>query len=229
MSSEKQQEDSGEGDEALNSLLSDGAEGEKKEESAAGTEGEGRGGEQPKIKRIPRRSRGHPNKKASPRRPEDHHKDIFQIESLGRFQSMFRGKFGTPRQGGLVSPSSSRASLTLRAELSPSLLDGLEEYSHVWLVFIFHGNKVKERQGCPVFTKVKPPRLGGRKVGVFACRSPHRPNPIGLSLVRLDRVEGRTLYFSGVDLVEGTPISESSSFHSLCLSLPPSLSLSPWL
>lgn len=164
------------------------------------------------VKRVSRK-RG--RRKALPKIPNPEHASSFEFKSLGHFQSMFRGKFGTPRQGGLVSPSSSRAKLTLRPEYGATCLEGLEQYSHVWLVWVFHGNKVRERLGVPLFTKVKPPRLAGAKVGVFACRSPHRPNPVGLSLVRLDRVVGRTLWFSGVDLVEGTPIIDIKPHHPL--------------
>lgn len=72
---------------------------------------------------------------------------------------------------------------------------------HNRLLFVFHQNKQDN-----VKPKVKPPRLGGQKRGVFATRSPHRPCPVGLSLVRVDRVAGSTVYVSGVDLVDGTPI-----------------------
>lgn len=79
-------------------------------------------------------------------------------------------------------------------------IEGLQEYSFVWVMFLFHLN-----DGDSVHAKVKPPRLEGRKVGVFATRSPHRPNPYGLSLVRLDKIEGSTLFLSGVD-VRSSPL-----------------------
>ena len=83
-------------------------------------------------------------------------------------------------------------------------LENLSEFSHVWLIFVFH-------QSCPdggEFTKAKvaPPRLGGAKVGLFSTRSPHRPNLIGLTLAKLDRVEGTRVHVSGIDLIQGTPI-----------------------
>ena len=92
--------------------------------------------------------------------------------------------------------------LRLRPELSlAEALDGLEGFTHVWIVFVFHKNKNRR-----ALTKVKPPRLEGRKAGVFATRTPHRPNPIGLSAVRLERIHGNNIYLSGVDFVDGTPV-----------------------
>ncbi len=80
-------------------------------------------------------------------------------------------------------------------------LEGLSEFSHVWLIFVFHKNANKR-----VHAKVHPPRLDGDKIGVFATRSPHRPNPIGLSVVKLEKIQGNSLYLSGIDLIDGTPI-----------------------
>jgi tRNA-Thr(GGU) m(6)t(6)A37 methyltransferase TsaA len=122
------------------------------------------------------------------------------LEPIGFIESCFKEKFGTPRQPPLVPQST--ASLKLRPDLSPAkALSGLEKFSHVWVLFLFHKNSNKR-----FYPKVSPPRLNGESVGVFATRSPHRPNPIGLSCVRLDRIEGDTLYFSGVDFIEGTPV-----------------------
>ena len=81
-------------------------------------------------------------------------------------------------------------------------LEGLHEFSHVWLLFLFDQNA----PGSTPKAKVYPPRLGGTPTGLFATRSPHRPNPIGLTLCRLDRVDGSKLSLSGVDLVDGTCI-----------------------
>ncbi|HAH07743.1 MAG TPA: tRNA (N6-threonylcarbamoyladenosine(37)-N6)-methyltransferase TrmO, partial [Elusimicrobia bacterium] len=78
---------------------------------------------------------------------------------------------------------------------------GLERFSHIWLLPSFPLNT-----NTRFVPKVHPPRLRGRSIGLFASRAPQRPNPIGLSLVRLERVEGDTLHLSGVDLVDGTPI-----------------------
>lgn len=122
------------------------------------------------------------------------------FEPIGVIESCFPARFGTPRQPGLVPDA--WAVLRLRPELSlADGLDGLAGFSHVWLLFVFHKNESRR-----ALTKVHPPRLGGRKLGVFATRSPHRPNPIGLSAVRLERIDGNDLYLSGVDMVSGTPV-----------------------
>jgi tRNA-Thr(GGU) m(6)t(6)A37 methyltransferase TsaA len=131
----------------------------------------------------------------------------FAFTALGTFESIFHEKHGTPRQGCVV--SGARGRLVLADSLSVQSLDGLEEFTHVWLMFVFHQN------GGEGFgnAKVKPPRAGGQKVGLFATRSPHRPNPIGLSLARLDRVVGRVIHFSGVDLIHGTPVVDIKPYH----------------
>lgn len=122
------------------------------------------------------------------------------LAPIGYLQSCFRDKFGTPRQPGLVPES--WAELRLRPDLQPEIcLQGLEGFSHVWLIFWFHLNKISQYHA-----KVHPPRMNGQSVGLFATRTPHRPNPIGLSLVKLERIENAVLYFSGIDLVDGTPI-----------------------
>jgi tRNA-Thr(GGU) m(6)t(6)A37 methyltransferase TsaA len=122
------------------------------------------------------------------------------MEPIGYIESCFKDKFGTPRQPGLVKKAWAR--LKIRADLQPSeSLQGLEGFSHVWLIWIFHQNKVSR-----FHAKVHPPRLGGKSMGLFATRTPHRPNPIGLSLVELIRVEKDSIIVSGADLVDGTPI-----------------------
>jgi len=125
-----------------------------------------------------------------------------ELTPIGHIESCFGEKFATPRQGALVPD----ARATLRLELGDGMdpraaLDGIEEYSHVWLLWSCHLNGHTATQA-----KVRAPRLRGGKAGVFATRSPFRPNPVGLSLVRLQGVEGDTLSFSGIDLVDGTPI-----------------------
>lgn len=122
------------------------------------------------------------------------------LRPIGFIESCFREKFGTPRQGALVPEAPAR--LRIRPEFLPehSLL-GLEEFSHVWLVFRMHLNTQKAFR-----PKIHPPRLRGKTIGVFASRSPHRPNSIGLTLARLERIQGDTLHLAGVDLVNGTPV-----------------------
>ena len=118
----------------------------------------------------------------------------------------FKEKFGIPRQSGRVSSLQGRIVFepTFR---DPDALRGIEGFSHLWLLFDF--SRSHRENWSPT---VRPPRLGGNtKIGVFASRSPFRPNPVGLSCVKLERVEateneGTVLYVSGVDLLDGTPI-----------------------
>jgi tRNA (adenine37-N6)-methyltransferase len=125
---------------------------------------------------------------------------VDRLRVIGTLSSCFREKFGAPRQPQVV--PSATASLTLAKDLiAEHSLDGLAEFSHVWLISYLHLNANKTFR-----PKVHPPRLKGKTVGLFASRSPHRPSALGLTLARLDRVEGATLFFSGIDLVEGTPI-----------------------
>jgi tRNA (adenine37-N6)-methyltransferase len=133
-------------------------------------------------------------------------KQAYAFEPIGYMETCFKEKFGIPRQPGLVG----EAAGTLKLRDDPDLrtaLKGLETFSHVWIVFVFHEHG--SRNWKP---SVRPPRLGGaRKVGVLASRSPHRPNPIGLSAVKLEKVDadapgGPELLLRGVDLLDGTPV-----------------------
>ena len=124
----------------------------------------------------------------------------WSFEPIGTIYSCFDDKFGTPKQS-RVSPHS-QAVLELNSELDvTAMLEGLASFSHLWLVWVFHAN-----QNSTPLKKVRPPRLQGKKMGVFASRSPHRPNPIGLSVVKLDKILGHKIYLSGVDVITGTPV-----------------------
>lgn len=127
----------------------------------------------------------------------------FNLEPIGYIQSCFTEKFGIPRQSGLA--PAARAILQLNSEYClPGMLDGLQEFSHLWLIFVFHACL---EQGWKA--KVRPPRLGGNhKLGVYATRSNFRPNPLGLSAVQLLNVdcERQQLLLAGADLLDGTPI-----------------------
>lgn len=124
----------------------------------------------------------------------------FRFEPIGFIESCYKDKFGVPRQSGLVKEAD--AKLSLRADLHPEeALKGLEQFSHLWLIFVFHQNK-----SARYHAKVHPPRLKGQNMGLFATRTPHRPNPIGLSLVELVKVEKNVLHLKGIDLVDQTPI-----------------------
>ena len=128
------------------------------------------------------------------------------MKIIAHIHTDFPDKFGIPRQSGLVKELTGE--IVFEPEYrNPEAVRGLEEFSHIWLLWKFSESR-KEHWSATV----KPPRLGGRKrVGVFASRSPFRPNDIGLSSVRLERVDidesrGPVLYVSGIDLMDGTPI-----------------------
>ena len=139
--------------------------------------------------------------------------DSYTFSPIGVLESCFETKNATPRQPGVAPSSRARLTLTSSQLNNPAFsLEALDGFSHVWLIFIFHldqraqASQGTESAGGVVKSKVAPPRLGGEKVGLFASRSPHRPVPVGLSLVRLVSVEGNILVFEGADLVSGTPV-----------------------
>jgi len=132
--------------------------------------------------------------------------DNFSLATIAIIHSPYKEKFAVPRQPGLV-PSATALLEMLPPYDDINAFSGLEDFSHLWLSFIFHKNKPQD----DFQPMVRPPRLGGNKrVGVFATRSPNRPNPIGLSLVEFHGViqeEGKLfLRLSNIDLVDGTPI-----------------------
>ncbi len=123
------------------------------------------------------------------------------MKQIAHIETAYKSKFGVPRQAGLVE---GEARVVFEPEYRVAeAVRGLEEFDYVWLIWQFH---LAEREKWS--PTVRPPRLGGNKrVGVFATRSPFRPNPIGLSSVRLLRIEaGPVLVVAGADLVDGTPI-----------------------
>lgn len=128
------------------------------------------------------------------------------MKTIASIRTDFPDKFGIPRQSGLVREL--QGTIIFEPEYrNPSALRGLEEFSHIWLLWQFSQSK-KERWSATV----KPPRLGGKKrMGIFATRSPFRPNNIGLSCVRLEGIEaderlGPVIRVSGVDMMDKTPI-----------------------
>ena len=132
--------------------------------------------------------------------------EMFPMKIIANLRSDFPTKFGIPRQSGLVEEL--KATVVFKPEYrNPDALRGLEEFSHVWLIWEF--SKAVREEWSPT---VRPPRLGGNKrLGVFATRSPFRPNPLGLSCVKLEKIEvdpelGPVLRVSGADLMDGTPI-----------------------
>mmetsp|Transcript_18210 Transcript_18210/g.22303 ORF Transcript_18210/g.22303 Transcript_18210/m.22303 type:complete len:364 (-) Transcript_18210:183-1274(-) len=129
----------------------------------------------------------------------------FLLRCIGEVVSPFTKRMGTPRQGALAPHA--RGYIQLNHTVAPiETLSGIENYSHAWVLFCFHANT--DCQSLSLKTKVRPPRAKGIKVGCMATRSPHRPNPIGLSLVKLLSLDEKKkrLYIAAIDLVNGTPV-----------------------
>ncbi|MCP4598077.1 tRNA (N6-threonylcarbamoyladenosine(37)-N6)-methyltransferase TrmO [Neptuniibacter sp.] len=129
----------------------------------------------------------------------------FSLETVAKIKSPYKEKFGIPRQPGLAESLISRVQL-LGEYANPEMARGLEQCTHIWLLFIF--SECVDKGWKPT---VRPPRLGGNKrMGVFSTRSPFRPNPIGMSPVKLIAIEQQgsaiELVISGADLLDGTPI-----------------------
>ncbi|EJN23027.1 putative methyltransferase, YaeB/AF_0241 family [Pseudomonas sp. GM80] len=129
------------------------------------------------------------------------HTMTYSVSPIGFVRSCFKEKFAIPRQPQLA--PAARGVLELVAPFDQGdAVQGLEQVSHVWLLFLFH-QALEEKPRL----KVRPPRLGGNKsMGVFATRATHRPNGIGQSVVKLDKVEANRLFISGIDLLDGTPV-----------------------
>jgi len=128
---------------------------------------------------------------------------MHSLETIAISRSPYKERFGIPRQAGLVD---ARGSIIMQKGFDdPAMLAGLQEFSHIWVTFLFHANI---EQGWK--KKVRPPRLGSKqKVGVFASRSPFRPNFLGQSVLKLEEVHTDKpvhLTVSGLDLLDGTPI-----------------------
>ena len=128
------------------------------------------------------------------------------MKTIAKIHTEFPTKFGIPRQSGII--ETLQGTIVFEPEYrNPEAVRGLEEFSHLWLIWEF--SEAKRDEWSPT---VRPPRLGGNvRKGVFATRSPFRPNPIGLSSVKLEKIEidpklGPILHVTGADLMDGTPI-----------------------
>ncbi|CAK9115112.1 unnamed protein product [Durusdinium trenchii] len=164
-----------------------------------------------------------------------------RFHPIGTFQSCYQQRCGTPRQSNLV--KSSLATLRCVRDLNPeAALEGLVDFSHVWVLYIFHENtntlrgpksvsRRRQQQGrVPLWQglcmKVAPPRCPELRVGVLACRTPHRPNPIGLSLAKVVEVKPSEgiLVLAGLDVIDGTPCLDLKpylpSFEAIDASVP---------
>jgi len=150
------------------------------------------------------------------------------LKPVAILHTNLKGKFGLPRQG-TFNPGL-RSTVVLEPEYrNPDAFRGLSDFSHIWLIWEFSDVIAKREQAKEPYTfspTVRPPRLGGnRRLGVFATRSPNRPNPIGISAVKLEEVrlegpDGPTLVVSGADLMDGTPILDIKPYIPYSDSIP---------
>lgn len=147
----------------------------------------------------------------------------YPMTPIAVIQSCFSTRNGTPRQPLLVPLA--RASLVFNTSQVPlASLEGLGEYSHCWIIYVFHLNTDldklwKQPSDSKFKAKVRVPKLKGGKMGVFATRSPHRPSPIGLTVAKVEAVVGHTVLLSGVDLVDGTPVLDVKPYLPYCDSI----------
>ncbi len=146
-----------------------------------------------------------------------------KLETIAHIRTDFPDKFGLPRQSGIVPELTGR--IVFEKEYrNPDALRGLDGYSHLWIIWGFSGAFASSGENHKWSPTVRPPRLGGnRRMGVFATRSPNRPNPIGLSCVKLDSVEygtadGAVIHVSGIDMMDGTPVYDIKPYlpHADC-------------
>ncbi|WP_306522508.1 tRNA (N6-threonylcarbamoyladenosine(37)-N6)-methyltransferase TrmO [Rheinheimera sp.] len=143
----------------------------------------------------------------------------FELNAVGVIESPYKQKFAIPRQPGLI-PEAKGALVLSPPYADDAIVRGIESFSHLWLVFVFH--ETADKGWSPL---VRPPRLGGNdKKGVFATRATFRPNPIGLSVVKLDGVQRRgdklVLLLSGIDLLDGTPVLDIKPYLPYADALP---------
>ena len=143
----------------------------------------------------------------------------YQFEQVGVIRSCYRQKFGIPRQPGIVSAAEAELEL-LPPFNQENLIRGLEGFSHIWVHFIFH--ETMDEGWRPT---IRPPRLGGRqRMGVFATRSTHRPNPMGMSVVELNSIKSGNgkliLQLGAVDLLDGTPVIDIKPYLPYADALP---------
>ncbi|OII71303.1 uncharacterized protein cubi_01778 [Cryptosporidium ubiquitum] len=132
---------------------------------------------------------------------------FFPIRTIGHCYSCWTEKFGIPRQSVLV--PSSRGVIQLLPEFNSDFIYGLDDFSHLWIIFIFDD----VTQDTSINSKIRPPRMNGKSTGVYSTRSPHRINRIGISNVKIESISGNRIYISGVDLLNGTPIIDIKPYH----------------
>lgn len=139
-------------------------------------------------------------------------KQSFPMQAIGVVHSTHADKFSTPRQPFVTDNAPGSIELFSGHNFEDAVVD-LESFTHIWILFVFDQNKTWH-------PKVMPPHGSENKRGVFATRSPHRPNPIGMSVVRLLSVQGLTLRVEGIDMLEGTPVLDIKPYIPMADSVP---------
>jgi len=148
-----------------------------------------------------------------------------ELKIIAKIHTDFPTKFGLPRQGGLVEGLC--GTIVFEKEYqNPDALRGLEDFSHIWLIWGFSEGFASDKTDNKTWSPtVRPPRLGGnRRMGIFATRSPNRPNPLALSCVKIEAIEntvssGCVIHVSGIDMMDGTPIYDIKPYlpHTECI------------
>ena len=147
--------------------------------------------------------------------PQDHTAALaapstFAMRAIAIARSPYKERFGAPRQASVTSETRDGAVAEGALELLPDIpletLRSLEGFDYVWVIYAFHLNDGAEAGTTRWSPLVRPPRDPEHQHGLFATRAPHRPNPIGLSALRIARIEGRTIHVRGLDLLDGTPV-----------------------
>jgi tRNA-Thr(GGU) m(6)t(6)A37 methyltransferase TsaA len=147
--------------------------------------------------------------------PQDHTATLstpesFAMRPIAVARSPYKERFGAPRQASVTSETRDGSVAEGAIELLPAIpleaLRSLEGFDYVWVIYAFHLNDGAASGTTRWSALVRPPRDPDHQHGLFATRAPHRPNPIGLSALRVARIEGRTIHVRGLDLLDGTPV-----------------------
>ena len=137
--------------------------------------------------------------------------DSFTFNSIGTLISCFPEKFSSPRQGNLLELT--RAKIVLKKNIDLHSFDGIENFTYIWIIYVFHLNQ--NFAGSKVIPPKYPGDKNSKKLGIFATRTPHRYNPIGLTLCKFNYIKNREIFISCVDMITGTPILDIKPFHHL--------------
>jgi len=145
---------------------------------------------------------------------------LFEFDPIGFIRSDFKEKFGVPRQSMMMTEARGILKLNNEPKYREAIED-LEKFSHLWLIFVFHKELDKDWRA-----KISPPRTElNQNVGVFSSRSPHRPNPIGISALKIERIDssaegGAEIHLSGLDILDGTPVLDIKPYIPYADSIP---------